>query len=156
MELAFDERNLLIPCVHDVTLEGVKEKFGSFQKSDRRPTLFAKLVEYLDAVKRAGIGASVIVDGSFVMGGVDEPGDIDLLLVLPPDWDDAAELNPYQYNVVSGSSVRKTHGFDILVVKSGSIREKELSDYFQKVRPKWCQKFGWPADTRKGILKVTP
>ena len=60
-------------------------------------TLFAKLTEYVDAVKKAACGQSVIIDGSFVMACIDEPDDIDLVLVLPPDWDMQADLKPYQY-----------------------------------------------------------
>ncbi len=45
-------------------MEMVKEHFGKFQRSDRRMKLFAKLVAYLDAVKKAGCGESVILDGS--------------------------------------------------------------------------------------------
>ena len=56
MELAFDERNLLLPGVHDVTMEIVNEHFARFQKSDRRMTLFAKLVAYVDALKKAACG----------------------------------------------------------------------------------------------------
>jgi hypothetical protein len=97
MELVFAERKLLLPGVHDVTMDTVKEQFGRFQKSERRMTLFAKLTEYVDAVKKAACGQSVIIDGSFVMACIDEPDDIDLVLVLPPDWDMQADLKPYQY-----------------------------------------------------------
>jgi hypothetical protein len=91
MELAFDDRKLLVPGVHEVSLDTVKQYFGQFQRSDRGMTLFAKLTEYLEAVKRAGCGHCVVVDGSFVMACVDEPDDIDLVLVLPPDWDIQAD-----------------------------------------------------------------
>src|SRR5262245_43049395 len=40
----------------------------------------------LEAITQAGCGTSVILDGSFVMACVDEPDDIDLILILPPDW----------------------------------------------------------------------
>ena len=36
MELVFDDRKLLLPGVHDVSIETVKEYFGPFQRSDRR------------------------------------------------------------------------------------------------------------------------
>src|SRR5205809_42644 len=101
MELVFDDRQLLLPGVHQVSMETVKDHFGKFQRSDRRMKLFAKLTEYLDAVKKADCGASVVIDGSFVMACIDEPEDIDVVLVLPADWDDAADLRPYQYNLVS-------------------------------------------------------
>jgi hypothetical protein len=140
VELVFDERKLLTPGVHEVSLDAVKETFGSFQKSDRRPKLFEKLLEYLDAVKRAGTGASVIVDGSFVMAGIDEPDDIDLVLVLPADWDIDADLRPYQYNVVSKKAVRRTFGFDQITVTANSPEERAWIEYFGRVNIKWREK----------------
>ena len=154
MELVFDDRQLLLQGVHEVSMEMVKEHFAKFQRSDRRMKLFGKLTEYLDAVKKAGCGESVIIDGSFVMVCVDEPDDIDVVLVLPVGWDDMADLKPYQYNLVSTKSVRKAFRLDVLAVKSGSGREAELIDYFSGVNVKWREKFGWPADSRKGILRV--
>jgi hypothetical protein len=154
VELAFDERNLLLPGVHDVTMDMVKAHFGRFQSSDRRLTLFAKLSEYVDAVKQAACGESVIIDGSFVMACIDEPEDIDLLLVLPDGWDDGAELKPYQYNLLSKKSIRKRFGFDVFVVAAGSADEAEWIEYFGGVNIKWREKFGWPDDTRKGLLRV--
>src|ERR1700730_5754539 len=108
MALALNKRKLLRPGVHEATLEQVKERFARFQKSDRRMRLFAKLREYLAAVKKAGCGIAVILDGSFVTGGVDEPEDIDLL-VLPPDWEKPPELKPYHYNLVSQRPVRQEY-----------------------------------------------
>ncbi|MCI0376828.1 MAG: hypothetical protein L0215_04430 [Gemmataceae bacterium] len=86
MALALDDRKLLPDGVHDATLKEVEQLFGGFQKCDRRMTLFKKLRDYLAAVKKAGCGTSVIIDGSFVMGCVDGPDDVDLILVLPSDW----------------------------------------------------------------------
>jgi hypothetical protein len=83
MTLIFDERQILTNGVHDASLENVEAEFAKFQKSDRRLKLFGKLQSYLAEVKRADCGMSVILDGSFVMACVDEPEDIDLILVLP-------------------------------------------------------------------------
>ena len=132
MELIFDERKLLVPGVHEVALDVVKETFGKFQKSDRRLKLFDKLVAYLKAVKRADIGASVIIDGSFVMACIDEPEDIDLVLVLPTEWDMAADLKPFQHNLVSKREVRRTFGFDQFVVKIGSANETAWIDFLAR------------------------
>ena len=88
MELVFDERKLLLPGVHDVSMDTVKEYFGKFQRADRRTNLFAKFDEFVEAVKKAACpAAAVIIDGSFVMGCIDEPDDIDLVLVFPHGWD---------------------------------------------------------------------
>ena len=87
MTLALDERQLLPGGVHDATLEEVDRQFGRFQRTDRRIELVRKLKEYVAAMQQAQIRGSLIVDGSFVMAGVDQPEDLDLVLVLPDDWD---------------------------------------------------------------------
>ena len=152
--LAFDERGLLVPGVHDATLKEVEEHFGRFQRSDRRPQLFRKLREYLAEVNKAECASSLIINGSFAMGCVDEPNDIDLILVLPADWDEAADLKPYQYNLVSKRRVKKEFGFDAFTVGLGSRDERRWIEFFSQVSRKWCRQFGWPADTTKGLVRV--
>lgn len=154
MELVFDERGLLLPGDFDVSMEIVKECFGAFQKSDRRPKLFARLVDYADAVKRAGCGHALVIDGSFVMKCIDEPDDIDIVLILPADWDETTDLQPFKYNVVSKKSVRRQFGFDVFTAMSGTPRENELVDFFGQVDTKWVNHFGWPDTIRKGIVRV--
>jgi hypothetical protein len=92
--------------VHEGTLEGVGACFAGFQKSDRRMRLFNKLRSYLEAVKQADCADAVIIDGSFVMACVDEPEDIDVILVLHSNWDAQADLRPYLYNLVSSKRVK--------------------------------------------------
>src|SRR5262249_53086991 len=125
MGFAFDDRKLLQPGVHDASMEDVEAAFGRFQHSDRRLKLVAKLAAFAEAVKKGIPGCDLIVDGSFVMGCIDEPSDIDLILVLPADWDDAADLKPYQYNLVSKRVIRQAYRFDVAVVKAGSADEVE-------------------------------
>lgn len=154
MPLVLNNRKLLPDGVHDATLAEVEKLFARFQKSDRRMRLFRKLRDYLTAIKKAGCGTSVILDGSFVMACVDEPSDIDLILVLPTDWDIAADLKPYQYNLVSRRRVRKEYRFDVFVVKPGSAEEQGWTEQFSRVNVKWCIKFGWPQRSKKGIVRV--
>jgi Family of unknown function (DUF6932) len=155
MALAFDERLLLPAGVHEATLNEVEAHFARFQKSDRRLKLFRKLRDYLTEVKKAACGTAVILDGSFVMACVDEPKDIDLILVLPGDWDTTADLKPYQYNLVSRRRVKREYGLDVFPVRPDSAREKEWIDFFSQVNGKWCLEFGWPKRTSKGIVRVT-
>ena len=154
MELTFDDRKLLLPGVHEVSMEIVKEHFGKFQRSDRRLNLFAKLTDYLDAVKKAIRGASAILDGSFVMACIDEPDDIDIVLVLPAEWDMQADLKPYQYNLVSKKVVKSVYRFDLFTVNAGSADETAWIEFFGRVNLKWRDKFGWPPDARKRIVRV--
>lgn len=154
MELEFDERQLLAEGVHDVTIETVKAHFGQYQHSDRRMTLFEKLSEYFHALKKVKCGQSLIIDGSFVMACVDEPEDIDIVLVLPANWNHSADLRPFQYNLMSKKAVKRDFGFDVFVVDSGSVREAEWIKFFAQVSPKWSGCYGWPDDLRKGMLRI--
>jgi hypothetical protein len=155
MPLAFDERQLLTPGIHEATLEEISEHFGRFQRSDRRIKQFDRLRAYLKEVKAAGCGTAVILDGSFVMACVDEPDDIDLLLILPADWDLATELPPYWYNLVSKKRARRDYGLEVIPVMPGSEPEAKWTKFFANVNPKWCDLFGWPMGIFKGVLRVT-
>src|SRR5215831_521941 len=101
MSLTLDDRGLLPAGVHEASLKEIDRLFARFQKTGRRIKLFRKLSKYVAAVKKAKCGIAVIVDGSFVMGCIDEPDDIDLILILPPGWNMDEVLKPYQYNLVS-------------------------------------------------------
>lgn len=155
MPLVFDDRNLLAPGVAEASLEEVEEHFARFQRSDRRIKLCGRPRDYVLDLRRAGCGRSVIIDGSFVMACVDEPEDIDLILVLPPDWDMAADLKPYQYNLVSKARVRRMYGIDVFPVRAGTVQEEEWISFFSEVNIKWCQRICWPpGTTMKGIVRV--
>lgn len=155
MALAFDDRDLLPRGVHHASLDSVEQCFGSFQKSDWRVKLFGKLRDYMSALKQAGCASSIIIDGSFVMPCVAEPEDIDLILVLPLDWDLSADLKPYQYNLVSNRRVKQEYGIDVYPVKPDSVDEQKWIAFFSQVNIKWCRDFGWPTDSTRGIVRVT-
>src|ERR1700678_2794197 len=70
------EHGLLPEGIHRLTMEQVEALFGRFQRSERRCRLFAKLKEFVADCTLAGWVIAVIVDGSFIMGCVDEAGDI--------------------------------------------------------------------------------
>jgi hypothetical protein len=99
MPLTLDERGLLPPGIHDATAKEVDDVFGLTAKSDRRMRLFAKFKELLAAVKRPDWSCQVMIDGSFVMKSVDDPNDIDILLVMPSGppllnhWIESAEFH---------------------------------------------------------------
>ena len=69
--------------VHDCTLVEIGERFGQFQRSDRRCRLFDRLAEYIQDAQTSGVVNAVIVNGSFVTGK-DVPSDIDLIVVSLP------------------------------------------------------------------------
>lgn len=153
---ALTEYRLLPIGVHDFTLVEVEVLFGGFQRSERRRGLFAKLVEYMDELKSAGWNARVMVDGSFVMPAVEEPEDIDVILVLPEDWDMASEIRPFEYNLIARKRTRRLYGFDVFAVRARSPEEQAMIAFFQQVNVKWNEPLGLPAGLGKGIVRIAP
>jgi len=152
--LVFDDRHLLPPGVHDASLDEVEDFFARFQRSDRRIRLFAKLRQLPNEMARAFPGSQIIVDGSFIMACVDEPGDIDLLLLVPSEIELDREFKPHEYNLISSRRIRAEYGFDSRTAKLGSERAEEWIKFFGQVTPRWCLLFGWPLSSTKGVLRV--
>src|SRR5438552_17030253 len=126
----FEEHGLLPPGVHACTLGEIKARFGSFQSTDRRPQLFAKLMAFLDEAKAAGIVRAILVDGSFVTAKL-EPNDIDLVVVVASDHDLAADLGPGAYNIISKKRVQRRFGFDMVAVREGTSEYDDAAAFFQ-------------------------
>lgn len=152
--LEFDDRGLLTPGIHDATVEEVSEHLGRFQRTDRRMKLVQRILEYLKELVSGGDALYVLLDGSFVMTSIDTPEDIDIVVVLPADWDLGVELKPFRYNPISKSWVKRTFRFDVVVAKSGSEKEATGIDFFGQVNPKWIEAFSWPTELRKGLVRV--
>jgi len=95
-----DEHRLLPLGVHDCTIGEIRAKFGSFQRTDRRPGLLAKLETFLAEAKVSHVVRSVVVDGSFVTGKAD-PNDIDVIIVVAAEHDFFADVSPAAYNDLS-------------------------------------------------------
>jgi hypothetical protein len=156
MPLTFDARGLLPPGIHEATMAKVGETFGRFQRSERRIKLFAKLTAYVKEVKQTGWQCEIVVDGSFVMPMVDEPNDIDVILVLPQDWDMTKELRPFEYNVVDRGFTKREYSIEVFGVRGGSEQETRIRRLFDQVRPEWCRAFGWPVGSLKGLVRILP
>lgn len=128
-----DNAGLLPPGVYDCTLDEVRQAFGVFQTTDRRPRLFDKLQALIQQAWATGFVAEIIIDGSFVTSKPD-PNDIDLILVLNAGHDFTAELRPFEYNVLSTRQARKTYGFDLLVASAATTVYAEYLAFFAQVR----------------------
>jgi hypothetical protein len=142
---ALNEHGVLPAGIHDCTLAEIEERFGQFQRSDRRCRLFAGLTAFLAEAGKVEFITAVIVDGSFV---TDEhsPNDIDLIVVFQQDHDATANLRPFEYNVVSKRDVRRQYRFDLLTAHEGRENFARHVDFFSRVR-------GRP-DIRKGMLRI--
>jgi len=90
------------------------------------------------------------------MPAVDEPEDIDIILVLPEDWDMAAGIRPFEYNLIAWSRTRRRFGFDVFAVRASSPEEQAMVAFFEQVNVKWTAPLGLPAGLGKGIVRITP
>jgi hypothetical protein len=50
--------------------------------------------------------------------------------------------------------VKREFGFDIFVVMPDSEQKRDWVTLFSQVNVKWRRQFGWPADAKKGIMRV--
>lgn len=141
----FAAGGLLPPGEHECTVEDVLERFGVFRGSDRRPRLSRDLVAYVREVRGAAIGKYLIVNGSYVTD-IDNPNDIDVLLVLKDDVRLDAPVPPFQYNARSKRYVKKNYGLDFFFGFEHEESAQEMVALFQDVKYR-------PGET-KGILKV--
>ena len=142
---ALNQDGLLPEGIHDCTLEEIKARFGSFQATDQRQRLLARLESFLAEVRAAGLVRSVLVDGSFVTSKAD-PQDIDLVVVVAADHDFAADLSPAAYNSLSKRQVYRRHGFDLLVARDDSEELGRYVRFFQQIR--------FEPGRTKGILRL--
>jgi hypothetical protein len=142
---ALGTNGLLPPGVHTCTLQEIRERFGSFKRSELRSRLFERLEAFAREAKSGGIVRALIANGSFV---TDEPkpNDIDLADVLPAGHDFRAHLGATQYNVVDRHRVRRVYGFDVFAAEEGSADYAALHRFFQRVRLQ--------PGLAKGILRV--
>lgn len=131
--------------IHECTLEEIGSEFGQFRSSNRRCELYDKLIDFLAEAHAAGQIMAVIVNGSFV-SSKEEPGDIDLIVILSASHDFSAQIRPFEYNILSRRQVRKRYGLDVLVAQTGQTELDEYIEFFAQVR-------GAP-DQTKGMLKV--
>ena len=154
MPLRLMPNGILPIAVHDCDLADIKATFGRVQRSTRRMTLFSKLEEYVSDLRKASIRGSLIVDGSFVMGCVNEPDDIDVILVLAEDWDLGADLKPYQYNLVSKRDVKRKFPIEVYPVIAGTEAEKKWTDFFHKINIKWYEPFSFATGAQKGVVRI--
>ena len=143
---SLDSEGFLPVGVHDCTLEEIGARFGAFQRSDRRPQLFARLEAFVAEAKALAIIEAILVDGSFVTAEP-EPNDIDLILLVHRGHDFTVELSPREYNILSKRRVFRRYGFDILVASPDSEQHHRYLRLFQQIR--------FEPGRSKGILRLT-
>jgi hypothetical protein len=136
---------LLPPGVYECTIDEIRERFGVFRGSDRRPDLFRDLASYVRELQSADIAKHIVINGSFVTA-TDSPNDIDVLLVLKDDFPHLGVLPPYQYNAKSRKFVRRHYRLDFFYGFEGDPSFTEIMALFSKVKDE--------PTLEKGILLV--
>ncbi len=131
--------------IHACTLAELGQRFGLFQLSDRRVRLFEQLRDLAQEEQAAGLALEMFVDGSFTTAKP-EPGDIDLVIVLPADYNPGVELPPFKYNAISKRGIQRRYPFDVFVVTANSTAYFKWVDFYQQIKG---------SKLRKGILRVT-
>jgi hypothetical protein len=144
---ALDAHGFLPPGVHEASLEEVRQEFGRFRGSDARVTLQDALERFSAEAFQTGLVAAIVVDGSFTTA-VDQPNDVDLIVVLRTEIDLSVDLRPDQYNVVSARRVRSRYPFDVLYATPDAASLEPLLQFFSQVRGR--------QDVRKGMVRVRP
>ncbi len=139
------EEGFLPAGIYDCTLDEVESVFGRFQKSERRVQLAKNLREFVAELINAKIGNWLLIDGSYVTIK-EEPGDIDIVLVLPEDFDLSAELTPTEYNLISNRVVKRKYDFHLFITLENSGEYVDIVDFFQRVMQR--------PDLRKGLLRL--
>jgi hypothetical protein len=145
--IAFNDDGVLPPGIHDFSLGDIGERFGSFNQTGQRPSLYRKLLELVEQISGFSFVRHIILDGSFVTAHA-TPQDIDLMLVVDPEVLVRAEpLNPFEYNAISSRRLRKRYGFDVFVVPEGSSAYESYVRFFSRI------KNGNPREL-KGLVRV--
>ena len=129
----FNSDGFLPPGIHDATLDEIRERFGAFCESDRRPRLFARLLELVSAMRRSGLFDSLLIDGSFVTAKA-APNDSDAVAVLRPGHDFERDLPMSEYAVVSRAMLARRFRFDIIVAERNSGIYNTYLEFFSLVR----------------------
>ena len=125
----FNQDGYLPEGIYDCTTEDAAERFGAFQTSDRRPQLWAKLIEFIREAKAGAFVEAVLIDGSFVTSKPD-PNDIDVVVVIAANYDFSKNLSPALYNLLAQQRVRRRFGFDIVVAQNDSENFKQAVAFF--------------------------
>lgn len=142
----FTQQGILPNDIYDCSLEELESIFGRFQSTDCRINLTKKLKDYIYELKKSTFGIELIIDGSYVTTK-DNPGDINVILVLSEDFDYSSEIKPFEYNLTSNRAVKRIYGFDVFVEKKGTNRYNSRIEFFQRVKEN--------PDLTKGLLKIT-
>jgi len=141
----FDQDGFLPLGIFDCSLDEIEEKFGKFNISDRRVSLFGDLRKYFNELVDANIGKYLIVNGSFI-SAENAPNDIDVLLILKEDADLERSVPPYQYNARSLKYINNHYHLDFHFGYENDPSSTNIIATFHKIKENTTR--------RKGFLRI--
>lgn len=141
----FNSDGLLPEGIFTCSLEEIEQHFGRFRGTDRRPNLTVKLIEYMRELRAANIAKSIIINGSYITD-IDQPNDIDVLLILKDDVNLSEPFPPYVKNTYNNTYIKKYFQLDFKVGFENHPSTDEIIALYSKVK-------GQP-DKQKGLLKI--
>ena len=101
----------------------------------------------MEEEQRADIAIELFVDGSFVTDKA-APGDIDLIVVVPEEYNFRDDMPPVEYNAVSKDQLRRHYRFDVFIARQNSSQYHQQLDFFQRDSRQ-------VSASRKGILRIS-
>lgn len=148
--------NGLLPAgIHTATLEEVERVLGSTNL--RRTTLWNKFMQWLTLLRQEGLAISIFMDGSFTTAKP-LPGDIDLVVEMPSAAAiiAAGGMKPSLLPLITHHPVKAQYELDVYIwtPEVPPKTDRDLIDFFQRVRPNVAAELGVGPDFRKGIIRV--
>lgn len=141
----FNSDGLLPVGIFTCSLEEIEEHFGRFRGTDRRPNLTIKLIEYMRELRSANIAKSIIINGSYITD-IDQPNDIDVLLILKDDINLSEPFPPFVKNTFNHTYIKKYYNLDFKFGFENHESTSEIISLFRKVKER--------PDKEKGLLKI--
>ena len=139
-----NSEGVLPRSMHDCTLNEMRDMFAHPGSSLQRRRLFEDLERYVNELRKTGIPKALIVNGSFATSK-EEPNDIDLIVVLPSDFNFEQQIGPFEYNLISRRRVRRNYGFDVFALAAETQEYQEMVEFFHRTRQ---------PGLNKGLLRV--
>ncbi len=109
---------------HSADWKSVAARFGG-KPGSRRERLTARLADLRDALQAAGIGGTILLDGSYI-SEKPEPGDFDILLIGPADIQIRKDTEPDLARILDAADAEK-RGYSLFFIPDNSPARALLS-----------------------------
>ncbi|GHT30799.1 hypothetical protein FACS1894214_1330 [Planctomycetales bacterium] len=119
--LQFTEYQILPKGITIAGIEEIESALGE-NTSQWRSILMTELKSYIEELRTVSIGSYLILDGSFVMPCVKNPNDIDIILIMPDDWDTSEADISNEMHLLDAFQIRLRYAhLDVKIVSDHSF-----------------------------------